>query len=499
MSTNTPEPQIGRVAARGAVWMIATSIGARVIGLLGTLIVTRFLAPDVMGDIAAAMIVSLTTGCLVTWGFGQYAVVEGRGADALEVTWHATVAYTVVGLVGFGGVTALAPVLADALGAPGAARYIPGFALAAIIRRVGATPERVLTRSLRFRSVAVASAAGEVAYGIVATSLVASGWGGQGVIVGNIVQSSVASALLIRAAGWREWATPVRLRWQRFARMLRFGVPLAVQSTAHAASRYWGTLLITRLFGSAATGLYSLAYNFADIPAIYIGEQLALVLMPSMANLPPERRAPALERSTRLLALILFPLAIGLGLVAEPLIAIVLPAKWQGVAPLLVVLSALSVFRPITWTLSAYLEARAQTGRLMLLEVASLIVMLCGIWLLSPLGIVWSAAAVGMAFGLYAIAGVLVVSRSGLSIARLAIGFVQPLVACGAMALVVLMLRPILQATVRLPAQLAVEILVGAFVYVNAALVVCRATARDLIGVVREMIWSRTGRYERRE
>jgi hypothetical protein len=60
-------------------------------------------------------------------------------------------------------------------------------------------------------------------------------------------------------------------------------------------------------------------------------------------------------------------------------------------------------------------------------------------------------------------------------------------------------LRPILHAAVRLPAQLAIEILVGAFVYVNVALVVCRATARDLIGVAREMISSRTGRYERRE
>jgi len=480
--------------------VIATSIGARVVGLLGTLIVTRFLAPDVMGEVATALIISLTTGWLTTWGFGQYAVVEGRGSDAFEVTWHATVAYTVVGLVGFGLVTLFAPALASALGAPGAAQYVPGFALAAVIRRIGATPERVLTRSMRFRSVALASAAGEVAYAVVATSLAANGWGGDAVIIGNVVQSSTASALLIRAAGWREWATPVRLRWRRFARMLRFGVPLAVQTIAHAASRYWGTLLITRLFGSAATGVYSLAYNFADIPAIYIGEQLALVLMPSMANLPPERRAPALERATRLLALILFPLAIGLGLVAEPLIALVLSAEWQGVAPLLTVLSALSVFRPITWTLSAYLEARAQTGRLMVLEVANLIVMLCGIWVLSPLGIVWSAAAIGISYGMYAIAGVLVVSRSGLSIRRLAIGFVQPLAACGAMALAVLTLRPILRAAVPLWAALAIEIVVGAFVYVNVALVLCRAAARDLIGLVRDMIWqSRTASYERRE
>jgi PST family polysaccharide transporter len=467
--------------------MIATSIGARAIGLVGTLIVTRFLAPAVMGEVATATIISLTTGWVTIWGFGQYAVVKGRGADAREVTWHATVAYVVVGIVGFGTVTVLAPTIAGLLGAPNAARYIPGFAVAAVIRRTGAIPERVLARNLRFRAVGIASASGEVAYAITATALAARGWSGDAVIAGNIVQSSVATALLVSAAGWREWATPVPLRWTRFVDMARFGVPLAVQGIAHSASRYWDTLLVARLFGAAATGVYNLAYGLADIPAIYIGEQLALVLMPSLASLPPARRAQAFERATRLLALILFPLAIGLGLVARPLIALVLPASWQSVAPVLAALSALSVFRPISWTLSAYMQAREQTGRLMFLELANLVVLLGGMWALAPLGLVWSAAAVGIAFALSGAAGVWVVSRTGLSLREVALGFVQPLAACSAMAAGVLAVRAVIAGAVPVGAQLAIEIATGALVYVGVALVACRTTARDLIELVRDL------------
>jgi PST family polysaccharide transporter len=474
--------------------MIATSMAARVLGLCGTLIMTRFLAPEVMGEIATATIISLTTGWLTTWGFGQYAVVKGRGADALEVTWHATVAYAVVGLVGFGLVIPIAPTLASLLDAPRAAHYIPGLALAAIIRRFGAIPERVLTRSLQFRSVGLASAAGEVVYAVVATSLAASGWGGDAVIIGNIVQSSTATALLIRAAGWRSWATPTPLRWARFADMLRFGVPLAVQLLAHAATRFWGTLAVTGIFGAAAAGMYSLAYNLADLPAVYVGEQLALVLMPSMASLPPARRAQAFERATRLLALILFPLAIGLGLVAQPLIALVLPVSWQGVAPLLAVLSALSVFRPIVWAFSSYMEAREQTGRLMFLEIANLIVLLGGMWALSPLGLVWSATAVGIAFALYTFVGVWVVARNGLSAGRLALGMAQPLVACGAMGVAVLLVRAMTAGAVPLWAQLAIEIAVGGIVYVRIALIVCRGTAHDLIALARDLLDRRRAR-----
>ena len=468
--------------------MIATSFGARIVGLCGTLVMTRFLAPEVMGEVATASIITLTAGWISTWGFGQYAVVAGRGDDALEVTWHATVAYTIVGLVGLFAVALAAPVLAGALDVPTAASYIPGLALAAIIRRVGATPERVLTRSLRFRPVGLAAAAGEIAYSITAVGLAANGWGGDAVVMGNIVQSLTASALLIHAAGWREWATPVPLRWARFRAMLGFGLPLAVQSVAHNASRYWGTLLVTRIFGPAATGAYNLAYNLADVPAIYVGEQLALVLLPSMASLPPERRARALERSAALLSVIIFPLAIGLGVVAEPLVAAVLPPTWHEVAPLLAVLSALSVFRPITWVLSAYMEAQGRTGRIMFLELGNLICLLGGIWLLSPLGLTWAAAAVGLAFGLQAIAGVLVVARHGPSVRRLAAGFLQPLAACAVMAGAVLALRPALAGALAPAPRLAVEVAIGALAYVAAALLICRATARDLIGLARDVL-----------
>jgi lipopolysaccharide exporter len=490
--SNTEAVPTARNAVRGVAWMTATSMGARVVGLIGTLAMTRFLAPEVVGEIATASIITLTAGWLSTWGFGQYAVVYGRGDDAIEITWHATVAYAVVGIVGLGAVTLLAPTLADLLDAPAAAHYVPGLAAAAVIRRIGATPERVLTRGLRFRSVGLANAAGEVAYTITALTLAASGWGGDAVIAGNIAQATIASSMLIGAAGWRAWATPVPLRWARFKDMLRFGVPLAVQLIAHSASRYWGTLLITRLFGAGATGVYNLAYNLADVPAIYVGEQLALVLMPSMAGLPPERRAAALERSAALLSLIIFPLAIGLGVIAVPLVATVLSPEWQGVATLLTVLSALSVFRPITWVLSAYLESNGRTGRLMFLELANLIVLLGGIWLLSPLGLAWSASAIGIAFGLYAVAGVWIVTRSGPSVTRLALGFLQPLVACAVMATAALALRQFLDGEVPVPAQLVIEIAVGAIAYVSSALVICRSTARDLLSLARDLVRGRT-------
>jgi PST family polysaccharide transporter len=481
-------------AARGAAWMIVTSLGARMVGVAGTLVIARFLDPEVIGEISVASILSFTIGWFTTWGFGSYAVVYGRGDAAREVTWHATVAYLALGVVGLAIALLIADPVTAWLNAPMAARFVPGMALAVFIKRLGAVPERVLTRQMKFRYVGLAAAIGEVTFAITSISLAANGWGGNAIVIGNLVQSTVTVAILIRAAGFKEWATPMRLKASRFADMMRFGVPLAVQGIAHNAARYWDNLTVTYLFGEAATGHYNYAYNLADIPAVYIGEQLALVLLPSMASLPPERRPRALERASALLSLIIFPLAIGLGLIADPLIAIAFTDEWQDVAPLLTVLTVLSVFRPITWVLGAYMEAQDRTGRLMWLEIVKVGLLIGGLFALRGFGLQWAATAVGIAYGTTAIAGVFLVAREGPSIKRLAIGFMQPLIACAAMVGAVLGVRAWLDDSGEHPGLLLIaEIGVGAVVYVAVALVVCRATARDLLRLTKAVVTRRRG------
>jgi len=478
-------------AARGALWTVVSSMGGRVIGVLGTLVMTRYLHPKQIGEVSDAMIIAMTANWIAIWGFGQYAVVKGRGAETAEVTWHATVAYVVPGTITLGLAALFGGRLTPFLDAPRAAAYVPGLALALYIRRFGAIPERVLTRQMKFGASGMASVAGELTYTVVALTLAALGNGGWSIVIANIVQSSVVVAILIRAAGIASWATPSKLRWARFKDMLAFGVPLGVQGIAHNASRYWDNLAISHFFGPGKTGAYNMAYNLADIPAIQVGEQIALVLMPSMAELPSERRPRALERATAVLSLIIFPLAVGLGLVAYPLIAMILPAgEWQDVAPLLTILACLSVFRPITWVLSAYLEAESKTNRLMVLEIAKVVLLVGGIAVLSPYGVRVASGAVGLAFGITAVAGVLLVMREGPSPRRLLAGFLQPLAACCVMIAAVRGVRSALvSAELDYPVVLfSSMVITGAVVYVIAALALCRTTALDVIGLMKKAL-----------
>ncbi|HEX3760604.1 MAG TPA: oligosaccharide flippase family protein [Kofleriaceae bacterium] len=293
------------------MWTMVASMAGRAVGALGTLVITRFLEPQVIGEVTDATIVCMSASWIAIWGVGQYTVVKGRGDATAEVRWHATLAYLGLGAVSLGLVGLVGGRFTPLLDAPHAAVYVPGMALAIFIRRLGAIPERVLTMQLEFRASGLALALGEIVYTAVAVSLAALGvfsqnWAGMPIVIGNLVQSFVVVLIFVRTAGIRSWATPTRLRAARFRDMLRFGVPLGLEVIAHQVSCYWDNLAISHFFGAGSAGIYNMAYNLADLPAAQLGEQVALVLLPSMAELPPSRRPAVLERASALLAIVIF-------------------------------------------------------------------------------------------------------------------------------------------------------------------------------------------------
>jgi PST family polysaccharide transporter len=483
---------LARKAARGAAWTIVFGLGARAIGVTGTLVMTHLLHPEVIGEVGAATIVCMIFNWVTSPGLLQYLVVKGRGDAETEVTWHVTVAMLALGSTAILAVILIGPLILPWFSAADGARYVPGMALALGIKRLAQLPEKILTKQMRFRATGISMAVGETAYAATSVLLAWRGWGGFAIVVGNIVQSSAVLAIMVSAAGVRSWWTRTALRRERFRDMWRFGAPLGVEGVAHYASRYVDNLLMARYFGTGPMALYNMGYNLADIPAIYVGEQIGGVLLPGLAELPPERRPAALERSSGLLALIIFPMAIGLAAVSQTLVAVALSAEWQGVAPLLTILSVVSLFRPISWVLSSYLQVQERTRLFMWLDVAKLALLLGGIAILQRWGIEVAATSVGVAFGASAIAGVWAVTHGPPpvpSAMRMFSGFARPAAACAVMAAAVLGARYGLRSLgVTHPgALLPVEIIVGAAVYIPAALILARPIAKDFLKLLREM------------
>lgn len=480
---------LARKTVHGAMWTIGTSIGARAVGLVGTVIITYFLTPEVVAEVNAAAILVMSASLLSNFGLGNYYIV--KGGDAPDVGFHMTAWSMLLGCVGLALVWALGDQMSAWFGLPDMAQYVPGMIAAALFRRIGSHPAKVLVRQMRFGRVGISSAVGEVTFVLISVGLAAYGWGGHALVIGNIFQSGAEALLLITGVSWRTWLAPHRLSWARTRDMFRFGVPLGINGFISFVSQNWDRMIYAYFFGGARMGLYHYAYRLAEIPASQLGEHIGNVLLPSMSQLEPRARPRALIRSTALLGLILFPATLGLATVAESLVTAVFDEQWHGIAPLVTLLSVISVFQPVGYTLGSYLISLGRTRTLMLLELAKVIALVAGMALFSLLGPLWICAGVGASFAVHAVAGAwLCVRRYQVSARGFFWAFTQPLLACMPMVAAVLAVRYTLRAAgIHTPAVLlAVEVVTGALVYVPAALLIAPGISRDFLKLVKKAL-----------
>lgn len=479
-------------AVKGASWTIATGIGSRALGLIGTLAITYFLVPETIGEVSDASILILTAMQLSTVGVGQYVIAKPNAGRA--VGWHATVFHMALGVLAIGAVTLFRDGFGALLHAPAMARYVPGLALAALFDRVGFMPERLLARDMRFRVIGLTRTAGEIVYSMASVGLAFAGLGGMALVLANVVRSVLRTGMLCLAVDRREWLTPSPLSGATTRSMLSFGLPFSISASANFASRRWDNLLVSHFFGVGVLGQYNLAYNLADIPAVQVGEQIGDVLLPSFAHMKEEQRKRALVRSTALLALIVFPLAVGLGAVADTAVATLLRKEWHAVGPMLTLLAALSVARPVGWTIASYLVAREMTRPLMWLGLLQVVFLVGCIATLGRLGPLYACAAVGVAFAGHALASMALVSHvDGIRVRTLVGSCTGPLLACIPLTAAVLAARFVM---VRSGVEtrgvgLAVEILAGAGGYAGGVFLFARAATEDLINLLRNALGRR--------
>ena len=483
---------LARKAVAGALWAISSSIVGRAVGLVGTLLLTHYLAPEAYGEVHIASIVVVFVTSVFSLGFGQYIVANPKAGP--EVVFHATFYHIVIGFLGLGALLLLRDQVALLFPrAQGMVVYLPWLVAANCVDRVSYLPSRILARDMRFRALAMRTFSREIIYTVVTLTLAMKGWGAWAVMWGMVVRTVLVETALILYVDWRAWIKPVRLSWKTTQELMTF-LPIGAANILHYLARRGDNLLIAGLYGKAAVGQYNLAYNLADVPASHIGEHIGDVLLPSFAQLKTnEDRQRALVRAAGLLSLVVFPLAVGLGAVAHTLVDVIFNEQWADVAPMLVVLSVLSILRPVGWLVQSYLQAMRRARVLLILEVARTVTLLVAILALSSRGVLWACYGVGIAYGINAFASLWIVDRTdGLGMFRLLKPYLPPLLACLPMVLAVLGVRAFLGGELLTGVPLLLgELLAGAVAYVLAALVVARAPAKDAIRLVSDVVRSR--------
>lgn len=481
----------------GMLWTVGTGFLTRGIGLFTTLLLTRYMSPQQSGSVNVALILVTTVTVMTTMGLGQY--VASQRQPSPRVAWNAMLLHVSLGLLAFAAALVFRQPLAHLVGDDFAARFIPLLVLTFVLERFSYVPERVLVAHMRFRQLSIMRSAGELSYCLGAILAAAFDYGPWCIVAGNLARQLVRATYTLRYLRLREWFVPEGARRDLLAPMVRFGLPLMVAAFAGMAARRWDNLLIAHYYGTAVLGLYNLAYNLAEVPAIQIAEMVADVLAPSFARMEPQERKKSAVNMVALLSLCISPLAVGLGLVA-PTLARMLPPRWEGIAPYLLGLSVLSVTRPAGTVLSVYLQALRKTAPAAALQVAQVVLLLASLILcghLFPDRPVFACYAVGLTFTLGScLAGWMLWAIDGVPVWPLLRVQLEPVPALLLMTVAVKgldhgLLRAGLGQKLGPWPQLALEASFGAGAYLVGALLFLPGPTHRLLNTARELLQKR--------
>jgi lipopolysaccharide exporter len=448
----------------GTVWVFAGRWAIRALGVVSTALLARLLAPADFGLIALAMLVVAFVEVFGLLGVESALV---RHPDPTREHWDT--AWTLRLLQNL--VTAVVMAVAAPLAAAWfhEPRITPViWALAGGIAVAGFGNIGVLeyNRGLRFDREFRLRVTGKVLQ-LAVTIGVALWLRSYWALAIGTVSGYVFGCLLSYAMH------PYRPRWSlaRARELLGFSLRMVALSVGYFAESRVDEILLGRLGTNRALGLYSLASELGQLPVSEIAAPLNRSLMPALARLQHDRGRMdwAYLRVIGALALVSVPAGVGAGLVAGPLVRVVLGEQWIEAVPLLQWLAVYGIFRGLYMcpmhALIAYGRPGASakfawTGAALLAPVGAFLVLQDG-----ALGMAQARVLVGAAVLLIAMGAI--ARHGGASVRSQLARMARPAAASAVMAAALWALPDGVWAHPAL--ELACKVLLGALVYTVVA------------------------------
>lgn len=386
-SESHAEAPVGARAAASAGLLVASRLITRCIDLITLSLLGRLLTPADFGIVAIAMSVIFIVEAVMEIPIGV-ALVRVRNPTER----HYDTAFT-VGLLR----SCILMAVVIALSWPIAELYrderliwlISALGTAPAVRSLGSPRITEFTRRMDYRPIVALEAMGKL------TSLVVS------VVVAwctgsywAIAVGTIATPLTIAVASHIAFRYRPRLslaEWSAFSAFVRWST---INQLVGAMNWQIDQLMLGRMVSRQDLGRFSMASNLASLPTQVIIVQLLnpLTVAFSLIHDNPARLKDAYRASAAMIVCIGLPVLIGLGLVADPLIRLVLGEKWTVISPI-VSFMALSIIPSLFVSpLSPLLMALNRTQALFPIALSELLfkmpILLVAIWLFGMEGAV---------------------------------------------------------------------------------------------------------------
>jgi O-antigen/teichoic acid export membrane protein len=466
-----PLQNVGASMARGAAWMTLFKLGERSIGLISTLILARLLTPADFGVVAMATSVVALMELMGAFGF-DIAIIQRQDVQRAhyDTAWTFNVLFSAATTLLLLFLTYPA---ADFFREPRLLWILPVLAIGALaqgfenIGTVRFRKELNFRREFRFLlSKKIASFVVTIAFALTFRSY----WA---LVAGSVTGKLFGVWLSYRLHPYRPRLTlAARQDLFHFSKWLFFSnLVLFLQ---HKSANF----ILGRTVGAYGLGIYNVALDVAMMPSTDMIAPLNRAVFPAYSRLAsdlPELGRRFLEVFS-IIALLAFPVSIGLACVAGPAVLVLLGNQWVDAIPLLRLLTIAGLVGALQGNLHLVIVALGKPKANTLVSTSTLILSL-------PIFIVASLhyGTVGAAWTylIFSVVGLCTINFvffrfTGIKMSDYFLSLWRPIVSSAAMAAVVIITGEYFDSAIHDPnnlLKLVSLILVGALVYATTVLV----------------------------
>ena len=313
-------------------------------GFVITIILARLLVPEDFGTLALLALFLGIANLFVDAGF-SVALIQKKDithVDESTVFWFNIGAALLVMLVLF----VISPWIADFFALPVLKPLTMLMACNILISALGSIHNTLLTKRLDFKTPVKVGAISTIISGSVGVYMA---WADYGVwaLAGGAISNTVAGTLLLWA--FSPWRPLFTFSGQSFRRLGSFGGWMFSAHFLDTLYQRGYTLLIGKFYGTYDLGIYNRADSTQQLPANMLTSVLSRVAFPlfSSVSQDKQRLRRGVRLSVRSITLMTAPTMVGLSVLAVPFIRVVFGEQWLPAAPILQILCAAGLLRPL--------------------------------------------------------------------------------------------------------------------------------------------------------
>ena len=400
--------QIARKSIHGIFWNYASFALGKGLVLVTTAVLARLLTPEEFGLVAFATIAIDYLAILKDLGLGAALIQRRQNIDEAANT-----VFTMNLLLGAGLTLitfVMAPLVAAFFQEPLVTPMLRWLGFSFVLTALGSVHIVRLQRELEFRRKLVPDLGRSIVKGVVSIGLALTGFGVWALIVGQIAGVVIGVILAWIVFPWRPRLT---INFGLASGLLRYGLALVGVDALNIATDNLDYIIIGRVFGNTALGIYTLAFRLPELLVLNPLWVMAGAVFPAYATLQehPETLRRGFLATVRFVEILCVPLSLGLMLVADPLVRVIFGEQWLAAIPIVRILALFVLIRSISFNAGDVYKAVGRSDILVKLELLNMVVLVPLLLFGSNFGLIGVAIGHVLASVVRMVADLIVASR----------------------------------------------------------------------------------------